>query len=104
MKFLIKEETYSYGFVSIRNEKRVISEFIKILNKKASKYSHGYSYYKKNKKYGSLNKKNAYNLLEMELNIIETLLKKLNLIMRKLRGNNVKIKDADVKKYLSLID
>ena len=55
--FLEKEEKFRLGFLSVYNEKKTIRELINILKRKKRGYNHSVSYYKKNKKNGSLNKK-----------------------------------------------
>jgi hypothetical protein len=102
-KKLEREQTYSYGFVDVYNEKKVMMEFRKILNKMKRKYPRSLSFYKKNKKTGSLNKKNAYNLVSMELEIIEDYLKKIKCILNFLRGKNVKNSYEDVNIYMKAL-
>jgi hypothetical protein len=102
-KHLEPEQKYNYGFVDVYNEKNVMRDFKRILNKMKRKYPRTLSFYRKNKKTGSLNKKNAYTLVYMELSIIEDYIKKINLILDYLHGKKSKIKDIDVKEYLKII-
>lgn len=97
-KYLEREQSYIYGYVDVYNEKKVMIEFKKILNKLKRKYPRSLSFYKKNKKSGSLNKRNAYTLVYMELKIIEDYIKKINIILKKLRGQKFKnsYKDVDI--------
>ena len=99
--FLEKEEKFRYGFLSVYNEKRVIQELIKILRRKKRCYNHTVSFYKKNKNSGSLNKRNAYSLLEDELKIVEGLINKSKKALAFLRGEKVNIINDDLKKYIS---
>jgi len=101
--FLEKEEKFRLGFLSVYNEKKTIRELINILKRKKRGYNHNVSYYKKNKKSGSLNKQNAYSLLEKELQIVETLLGKAQPVLSHLLGEKVTIINDDVKKYLSTV-
>ena len=101
--FLEKEEKFRYGFLTVYNEKKVIQELIKILKRKRRGYNNSVSFYKKNKKTGSLNKKNAYTLLEQELLIVESLLTKCQNILKHLRGEKITIINDELKKYLSTI-
>ena len=94
-----KEQSYRYGFVDVYNEKKVMVEFKKVLNKLKRKYPRTLSFYNKNKKTGSLNKKNAYTLVSMELKMIEDYIKKINIILKKLRGDKSKSKNKDVELY-----
>ena len=99
--FLEKEEKFKLGFLSVYNEKKVMRDLINILKRKKRGYNHSVSYYKKNKIGGSLNKQNAYTLLEKELVIVETLLKKAQTVLSHLLGEKVEIINDDVKNYLS---
>jgi len=99
--FLEKEEKFKLGFLSVYNEKKVMRDLINILKRKKRGYNHSVSYYKKNKIGGSLNKQNAYTLLEKELVIVETLLRKAQTVLSHLLGEKVEIINDDVKNYLS---
>lgn len=100
---LEKEEKFRYGFLSVYNEKKVIRDLINILKRKKRGYNHSLSFYKKNKKSGSLNKRNAYTLLSDELEILEGLLSKAKHALSYLRGEKVSILNDDLKKYVSMI-
>lgn len=102
-KYLEQEQKYNYGFVDVYNEKKVMRELKRILNRMKRKYPRTLSFYKKNKKTGSLNKKNAYTLVFMELSIIEEYIKKINLILNYLHGKKPKIIYKDVAEYLRII-
>lgn len=99
--FLEKEEKFRYGFLSVYNEKRVMRELIKILTRKKRSYNHSVIFYRNNKNSGSLNKKNAYSLLENELSIVEGLLTKVKSVLSYLMGEKVNINNDDIKKYIS---
>ena len=102
-KHLEPEQKYNYGFVDVYNEKKVMRDLKNILNRMKRKYPRTLSFYKKNKKTGSLNKKNAYTLVYMELSIIEEYIKKINLILNYLHGKKQNIKYRDVEEYLKMI-
>jgi len=102
--FLEPEQKFRYGFIDLYNEKKTIKELNKIMKRKKKSIPRTLGYYKKYKNSGSLNRRNAYKLIYMELSIIESYIKKTEIIMKYLRGNKVKHNYEDVKRYLTSVD
>ena len=102
-KFIEQEQKYKYGYVDVYNEKKVMVELKRLMNKMKRKYPRKLRFYKKNKNSGSLNKKNAYKLVFMELSIIEDYIEKIKLIINYLHGKTPVIGFKDVDEYLRII-
>ena len=98
-KYIEQEQKYTYGFVDVYNEKKVMRELKRILTVMKKKYPKNLSFYKQNMKKGKRNKKNAYTFVYMELQIIEDYIKKINLILNYLHGKKSKINHKDVNEY-----
>lgn len=90
----------SCKFKKMECEFKIMQYILKLLIHIKKKYPHTKNYYNKNKTKGSQNKKNAYTLLAAELNIIESLIEKVSIIIKYLSRKEVDFKYKDVESYI----
>ena len=90
----------SCKFKKMECEFKIMQYILKLLIHIKKKYPHTKNYYNKNKTKGSQNKKNAYTLLAAELDIIESLIEKVSIIIKYLNRKEVDFKYKDVESYI----
>ena len=90
----------SCKFKKMECEFKAMQYVLKLLMQLKKKYPHTKNYYNKHKTKGSQNKKNAYTLLAAELDIIESLIEKVTIIIKYLSKKQVDFKYKDVESYI----
>ena len=91
---------YTNHYQNKNNEIICFEQIFKLLKQVKKKYPHTKRYYDNHKNTNNQNKKNAYTIISGELNLIDTLLEKIMIIIKYLNNRKVSLKYSDVEKYI----
>jgi len=97
---VIQNDNYNSGFKDIQTEITTLKAILDLLQQIKKGFPHTKKYYDRYKNSKNQNKSNAYTYISQELKVIETLIEKMQILIKYLSGKKVNPKYNDIKNYI----